>query len=59
MTLNRDWHDAHELGQGAPMDARVAWHLEHARECGCREVPRTVREELARRGIDEPGRRRD
>jgi hypothetical protein len=54
MGLNREWHEAHVLGSGAPMDARIAWHLEHARECGCREIPRTVRDELARRGLPVP-----
>lgn len=57
-TINAPWHAAHVLGQGAAIDDRVAWHLEHARECGCREVPRSVRDELARRGIPEPERRR-
>ena len=55
--MNAEWHDEHALGQGAPLDRRVQWHLEHARECGCRAVPRTVAEELERRGIAVPGRR--
>jgi hypothetical protein len=54
--MDAGWHDAHVLGQGAPMDARVAWHLEHAAACGCRAVPRTVVEELERRGIPVPER---
>lgn len=54
--MNADWHEAHVLGRDAPMDERVEWHLAHAQQCGCREVPRTVREELARRGVDIPER---
>ncbi len=54
--MNAEWHDAHVLGPGASMDRRVEWHLEHARECGCRAVPRTVAEELGRRGIPVPER---
>ncbi|GCE76152.1 hypothetical protein [Cellulomonas biazotea] len=54
--MDAGWHDAHVLGQGAPMDARIAWHLEHAAACGCRAVPRTVVEELERRGIPVPER---
>jgi hypothetical protein len=55
--MNAEWHDVHVLGQGASMDRRVEWHLEHARECGCRAIPRTVVEELERRGVEVPARR--
>ena len=54
MAINRDWHRAHVLGQGASMDRRVAWHLEHAAACGCRGIPQTVLDELARRGLTAP-----
>jgi hypothetical protein len=33
--VNAGWHRAHVLGRDVPMDARIAWHLEHARECAC------------------------
>jgi hypothetical protein len=54
--MNAEWHDAHVLGKGAAMDARVAWHLAHVQECGCRDLPRTVREEVERRGVTIPER---
>jgi hypothetical protein len=53
--LNAEWHREHVLGSTAPMDDRVAWHLEHARECGCRDIPASVVAELERRGLDPPG----
>lgn len=56
MAINGDWHRAHVLGRGAPMDQRVEWHLEHAHVCGCGPVPRTVRAELERRGVPVPTR---
>jgi len=38
---------SHEI---TTLDQRVEWHLEHEKQCGCREdVPRTVRAELERR----------
>jgi hypothetical protein len=40
--MNADWHRAHVLGSGAPMETRIAWHLEHARECACRPIPESV-----------------
>lgn len=47
--VNREWHLAHVLGQHAPLDERVRWHLEHAKECACREIPPTVAAEIQRR----------
>jgi hypothetical protein len=49
--FNREWHDAHRLGVGASLGDRVAWHLEHAKVCGCRPIPAGVLEEIQRRGI--------
>ena len=47
--LNRQWHEAHVLGQRASLDERVEWHLEDARESGCRPIPARVREQVERR----------
>lgn len=54
--MNREWHLAHVLGSNAPMDRRVEWHLEHARVCGCREIPPRVRAAIEARGLTIPGR---
>lgn len=56
--MNAAWHDAHPMPKNPTLEQRVAWHLEHARECGCRAIPATVLAELARRGIEPPPRRR-
>ena len=40
----------HERG-----DENVAWHLAHVENCGCREMPKSIRDELRRRGIDPQG----
>ena len=47
--LNKEWHLAHVLGQGAPMEQRIAWHLAHAQACGCRPIPPSVQEAIAAR----------
>ncbi len=39
------------------MDQRIAWHLRHAAECGCRDIPPTVRREMDARGLTVPTRR--
>jgi hypothetical protein len=47
--INATWHAKHRLPQGATLDQRVAWHIAHARWCGCRAVPPRIRAEIARR----------
>lgn len=53
--MNADWHRAHVLGSGAPMDVRIAWHLEHAQECACRPIPETVQRAIAENAARESG----
>jgi hypothetical protein len=49
--INAEWHAAHPMPKNPTMDQRIEWHLEHQRECHCREgLPRTVQEALAKRG---------
>jgi hypothetical protein len=56
--INAPWHRTHRMPPRASLDERVAWHLAHAWACGCRDIPDTVRRELARRGVKPPLRRR-
>ncbi len=49
--INAEWHLAHPMPKHATLDERVAWHVEHAAACGCREMPRAIRDEMKRRGV--------
>jgi hypothetical protein len=51
MPINASWHRANPMPKNATLDERVVWHLAHARACGCRAIPATVRRELTRRGL--------
>lgn len=51
MTINRNWHLAHKLPRNASIEARLAWHLAHAAECGCRDMPPGIRKDLEARGL--------
>lgn len=31
------------------MEERIAWHLQHEKECGCRPVPDGIKKEIERR----------
>jgi len=54
--MNRAWHEANPMPPKASLDERIAWHLGHARACGCREIPASILTELERRGITPPTR---
>ena len=37
--LNAAWHAAHKMPKHPTEVQRIAWHIEHAKACGCREIP--------------------
>jgi hypothetical protein len=47
--MNAAWHQKHPMPQRPTLRQRVAWHLAHAKACGCRKIPRTVLAELRAR----------
>ena len=54
MKLNREWHLAHRLPRNASLEERLNWHMLHAENCQCREMPDTIRRELEARGWTSP-----
>ncbi|MGN6486789.1 MAG: hypothetical protein ACTHLT_03065 [Devosia sp.] len=54
MKLNREWHLAHKLPRNASLEERLNWHMLHAENCQCREMPDTIRRELEARGWTTP-----
>ncbi len=52
--MNTSWHKAHVLPKGASLEARIAWHREHQKRCGCRPVPPKLLDQMRREpAIDE------
>ena len=49
--MNKEWHQSHRMPQGATLDERIAWHLEHQKHCGCRDIPAKLKEEMKKRKI--------
>src|SRR6185369_12520762 len=45
--MNTEWHRKNRMPKTATLEQRVAWHIEHARECGCRPMPESVRSAIA------------
>jgi len=44
--MNKGWHAAHVMPPNATREQRIAWHAEHAAECGCRPVPPSLQAEV-------------
>jgi hypothetical protein len=44
--LNASWHEKHRLARGASPKQRLAWHLAHAKACGCRPPSAAFLEKL-------------
>lgn len=45
------------MPKNATLDQRVRWHLEHAVECACRDIPDRIIAELRKRGVSVPRRK--
>jgi len=54
MKINREWHLAHPMPRNASLEQRLEWHAEHEVNCGCREMPPSIRKELEARGLIGP-----
>jgi hypothetical protein len=37
--MNAAWHKQHPMPKNPTEEQRLKWHLAHARNCGCREIP--------------------
>jgi hypothetical protein len=46
--MNRDWHQQHKMPERATAAERIAWHIDHARNCGCRPIPKQLLEKVER-----------
>jgi len=47
--INREWHEQHRMPDHATLDQRIAWHIEHAKNCQCRPIPGNIMEEIKKR----------
>lgn len=47
--FNKDWHLVHVMPKNASLEQRIAWHLEHQENCGCRAIPQKLMQEINKR----------
>ncbi len=46
MVINKAWHEKNRLGKNPNQAARVAWHVEHQKNCKCRPMPESIKKLL-------------
>lgn len=49
MKINKVWHGQNRMPKNASDKERIQWHVDHARECGCRDIPPKIKTALAER----------
>lgn len=55
MKINKEWHEKNKMPKNPTMDQRIEWHLNHLKNCHCREdLPPKLLEEMKKRQIDIP-----
>jgi len=52
--INRAWHQEHRMPKNATELQRIAWHTEHARNCGCRGIDGGVVRMFEKHGVPVP-----
>ncbi len=49
MKINKQWHTKNRMAKNATLNQKIQWHTDHARECGCREIPSKIKKEMNKR----------
>ena len=46
MALNKELHRENRMPPKATRAQRIEWHAEHAKKCGCREIPESIGQDV-------------
>jgi hypothetical protein len=46
VALNKAWHQQNRMPPNATRAQRIQWHAEHAKKCGCRDIPESIRQDV-------------
>jgi len=49
--INKVWHEQNRMPKNPSVEQRIAWHLEHSKNCSCRKIGGKVAKEMTKRGI--------
>ncbi len=45
--INRAWHESHRMPKNPTLVQRMDWHIEHIKNCNCREMPDSIKKAIA------------
>ena len=48
--MNKLWHAQNKMPAKATLEQKIAWHREHQKHCACREAPKSIQDEILKRG---------
>lgn len=51
MKLNKEWHLVNRMPKNPTIEQQLHWHIEHAKNCGCREMPEKLKTEIKKSKI--------
>jgi hypothetical protein len=51
MKLNKEWHLKNKMPKNPSFDERIKWHIDHSKNCSCREMPESIRKEIIKRKL--------
>ena len=46
MKINKEWHEKNEMPKNPTPEEQLNWHLEHAKNCNCRPLTKSMLEKL-------------
>jgi len=49
MKINKEWHLKNRMPKNPTLDQRISWHLEHQKNCSCREMPEKLKLEIQKK----------
>lgn len=49
MKINKEWHSKNKMPKKATLQQRIQWHLDHQKNCACREMPKSIVEAIKKK----------
>ena len=47
--MNKAWHERNRMPKNPTTEQRLAWHIQHERNCDCRPMPESLKKLAARK----------
>ncbi len=54
MKINKEWHLSNKMPKNPTKHQRAKWHVEHAKNCSCRELTPNIIKLIKEEGLEVP-----